>query len=67
MAADSTQPWTVHDGKFFANHVLDGSPRAPTERRLVAVHGVLGEHLLRDPVQRRVNDRSRGPGRRGGR
>ena len=31
----SNQPWSVHDGQFFAEHVRDGNPTAPMERRLV--------------------------------
>ena len=31
----SNQPWSVHDGQFFAEHVRDGAPAAPMERRLV--------------------------------
>ena len=30
------EAWTVHDGKFFANHVISGQPRAPNERKLSA-------------------------------
>ena len=30
-----TDPWSVHDGKSFAEHCLRASPRAPQERRLL--------------------------------
>lgn len=31
-----TEAWTVHDGKFFADHIIAGQPRAPNERKLAA-------------------------------
>eukprot|EP00965_Chrysotila_dentata_P119286 3943432-Pleurochrysis_carterae.AAC.4 len=29
------ESWTVHDGAFFAEHVLSGHAHAPMERRLL--------------------------------